>query len=67
MTRTRQEEVAVRRRKGPRSKAAYDAENRAFLTALARTGNVKQAALETGFWPETMHRRKARDPGLAAR
>jgi hypothetical protein len=58
---------AVRRKKGPRSKAAYEGENRAFLTALARTGNVKQAAAETGFWAETMHRRKARDPALAAR
>ena len=58
---------AVRRTKGPRSRAAYESENRAFLTALASTGNVKQAAAEAGFWAETMHRRKARDPAFAAR
>lgn len=57
----------VRRKQGPRSRRTYLAENREFLTALARTGNVKQAAAEAGFWAETMHRRKARDPELAQR
>lgn len=41
-------------------------ENRAFLAALARTGNVRLAARELGFHRSTFTKRRARNPAFAA-
>ncbi|WEK45899.1 MAG: hypothetical protein P0Y56_12805 [Candidatus Andeanibacterium colombiense] len=41
-------------------------ENRAFLAALARTGNARLAARELGFHRSTFTKRRGRDPAFAA-
>ncbi|UUY00018.1 hypothetical protein [Sphingomonas sp. J315] len=41
-------------------------ENAAFLAALRRTGNAREAARSLGFHRSTMTKRRARDPAFAA-
>ena len=55
------------KRQGPRRPEVRAQENRTFLRALARTGNVKASAAEAGVPQETMHRRRQRDADFAAR